>query len=188
MCEAIGEARRHRPCLRGTAFGACSSALRWLFYVLGVKNGCVSGATARSERSSGMNFMHAENLGPWGIARRSDATERHDSPDDSQLHSPQTQTRDHRPIHRDRHADMDLADMDLAAIWRSDVICCKTPETTPPRAEPCEAQSGALWTLQSADSHHLDSACSVCLRKGYWDQTATNHLSITRKGWSIELC
>ena len=83
---------------------------------------------------------------------------------------------------------MDLADMDLAAIWRSDVICCKTPETTPPRAEPCEAQSGALWTLQSADSHHLDSACSVCLRKGYWDQTATNHLSITRKGWSIELC
>ena len=187
MCEAIGEARRHRPCLRFVYAVRLSERVAlhsWLFYVLGVKKD----SERASERSSGMNFMHAGNLGPWGIARRSDATERHDSPDDSQLHSPQTQTRDHRPIHRDRHADMDLADMDLAAIWRSDVICCKTPETTPPRAEPCEAQSGALWTLQSADSHHLDSACSVCLRKGYWDQTATNHLSITRKGWSIELC
>ena len=38
MCEAIGEARRHRPCLRGTAFGACSSALMaFLRFTLGVR-------------------------------------------------------------------------------------------------------------------------------------------------------
>jgi len=52
-------------------------------------------------------------------------------------------TRDHRPIHRDRHADMDLSATYM--IWRSDVICCKTPETTPRRAEP----PGALWTYRA---------------------------------------
>jgi len=169
MCEAIGEARRHRPCLRGTAFEVCSSALMVFLRFRCKGEESAAPASRRRECMPGdggtcgdaSKRRHGSRNAPRGD----------DSPDDSQLHSPQTQTRDHRPIHRDRHADMDLSATYM--IWRSDVICCKTPETTPPRAEPCEAQSGALWTLQSADSHHLDSACSVCLRKGYWDQTAT---------------
>ena len=71
MCEAIGEARRHRPCLRFVYAVRLSERVAlhsWLFYVLGVKIRC---ERSDSERSSGMNFMHAENLGPWGIARRS---------------------------------------------------------------------------------------------------------------------
>ena len=76
-----------------------------------------------------------------------------------QLHSPQTlrrETTDVRPIHRDRHADMDLSATYM--IWRSDVICCKTPETTPRRAEP----SGALWTYR-AQTAIISTALAVCV-------------------------
>ena len=162
MCEAIGEARRHRPCLRGTAFGACSSALMVFLRFrckarraqlrnecmpgdAGNLRGCIEATPRKSERAA-----RRRQSGRLTAAQSTDADAR-----------PQTYTQRstcrYGPI-------SDIHDMEKRCNMLQDT-------RTPRRAEPCEAVWRSL-DLQSADSHHSRQRLQ-CVRKGYWDQTAT---------------
>jgi hypothetical protein len=114
-----------------------------------------------------MNFMHG--------GTRTDAGDVPSSGCQGPSHVHAVHAVDRRDLYTEIHADMDLSATYM--IWRSDVICCKTPG---PRVGLSHVkQSGALWTYR-AQTAIISTALAVCEERVLGSNS--HHLSIARKG------